>query len=134
MLEVFYDRPTWDDHPVTLIENEPLGPHHRLVLEAPTLETVRPGQFVNLSVPGHVLRRPLAPVRQEGGLIELIVTPFGPGTRELVGLRPKPGCRCWPRSETPSRLPGARPSWSAPAQARPRWPAWPRRSLWPGGR
>ncbi|ADR36422.1 Dihydroorotate dehydrogenase, electron transfer subunit, iron-sulfur cluster binding domain [Oceanithermus profundus DSM 14977] len=80
-------RPRWDDHAVTIVASESLGPHQRLVLAMPTLEArFGPGQFLNLSVPGHVLRRPLAPSRHEGGEVELIVTPFGPGTRDLVAL------------------------------------------------
>ncbi|WP_457628897.1 iron-sulfur cluster-binding protein [Oceanithermus sp.] len=80
-------RPRWDDHAATIVASEPLGPHRRLVLAMPTLEArFGPGQFLNLSVPGHVLRRPLAPSRHEGTEVELIVTPFGPGTRDLVTL------------------------------------------------
>jgi len=86
-LELAPERPRWDDHAVTLVASEPLGPHRRLVLAMPSLEVrFRPGQFLNLSVPGHVLRRPLAPSRHEDAEVELIVTPFGPGTRDLVAL------------------------------------------------
>jgi dihydroorotate dehydrogenase electron transfer subunit len=80
-----------------------------LLLEAPSLSVhLEPGQFLNLSVPGHVLRRPLAPSRHEGAQIELIVTPFGPGTRELVALPQKTRLHAlaplgnsfpWPRDE-----------------------------------
>ncbi len=80
-------RPRWDYHAATIVASEPLGPHRRLVLAMSTLEArFGPGQFLNLSVPGHVLRRPLAPSRHEGTEVELIVTPFGPGTRDLVRL------------------------------------------------
>ena len=81
------NRPRWDDHHVRLIENAALGPHRRLRLEAPGLAgRLLPGQFVNLSVPGHLLRRPLAVAWQDEKTIELIVTPFGPGTRKLASL------------------------------------------------
>jgi len=86
-LELTHERPRWDDHAVTLVTSEPLGPHQRLVLAMPALEArFEPGQFLNLSVPGHLLRRPLAPSRHEGTEVELIVTPFGPGTRDLIAL------------------------------------------------
>ena len=85
--ELALRRPRWDDHTATIVASEPLGPHRRLVLAMPTLEArFRPGQFLNLSVPGHVLRRPMAPYRHEGTEVELIVTPFGSGTRDLVAL------------------------------------------------
>lgn len=88
-LEVNAERPRWDDHELLLSENRPLGPHHLLRFEAPTLASrFRPGQFLNLNVPGHVLRRPLAVLRQEEDDLELVVTPFGPGTRDLVKLPP----------------------------------------------
>ena len=80
-------RPEWDDYQVRLIENTSLGPHHRLRLEAPGLAgRLKPGQFINLSVPGHLLRRPLAVAWQDEKAIELIVTPFGLGTRKLARL------------------------------------------------
>ncbi len=87
LLELIADRPRWDDHQVSLVASEPLGPHQRLLLEAPGLAgRFFPGQFLNLSVPGHLLRRPLAVASQSESTIELIVTPFGPGTRKLTGL------------------------------------------------
>jgi len=85
-LELTTQRPLWDDHPVTIAASEPLGPHRRLVLEVPADLRFEPGQFLNLSVPGHLLRRPLAPSRWRRGEVELVVTPFGPGTRKLVRL------------------------------------------------
>ena len=88
-LELAAERPRWDDYELTLLESEPLGPHRRLRLAAAGLAgRFAPGQFLNLSVPGHLLRRPLAVADQGSGWLELLVTPFGPGTRKLVGLTP----------------------------------------------
>jgi dihydroorotate dehydrogenase electron transfer subunit len=85
--EMLPGRPKWDDFPLTLLENTPLGPHHLLRLEAPGLAgRFSPGQFLNISVPGHVLRRPLAVLRQDQPYLELVVTPFGLGTQKLVTL------------------------------------------------
>lgn len=97
-------RPGWDDHDVELLGGDRLGPHWRLLLRAPTIrEPFQPGQFLNLSVPGHVLRRPLAPSRHQSSEIELIVTPFGPGTRQLVRL--PPGTRLQALAPLGSRFP-----------------------------
>lgn len=86
-VEPVAQRPLWDDYAATIVASEPLGPHQRMVLEMPSLEArFQPGQFLNLSVPGHVLRRPLAPSRHDGAEVEVIVTPVGPGTRDLVRL------------------------------------------------
>lgn len=86
-LEFNPQRSRWDDHQVVLTASDPLGPHRRLRLEAPGLAgRLKPGQFVNLSVPGHLLRRPLAVASQSESTIELIVTPFGPGTHKLTSL------------------------------------------------
>jgi len=89
LLEFSPDRVRWDDHQLTLVENTARGPHHHLRLKAPGLAgRFLPGQFLNLAVPGHLLRRPLAVVDQSDGELELVVTPFGPGTRRLASLQP----------------------------------------------
>ncbi len=88
-LEFHGSAAAWDDYPVEIIDSHSLGPHQRIVLSfADSGLRFKPGQFLNLSVPGHLLRRPLAPAGQHGSEIELIVTPFGPGTHKLVRLKP----------------------------------------------
>jgi dihydroorotate dehydrogenase electron transfer subunit len=48
---------------------------------------VKAGQFVNLGVPGVLLRRPLSVYRAEGEVIEVILKAVGVGTARLLGLR-----------------------------------------------
>ena len=51
-------------------------------------EKMAPGQFVNVSVPGFSLRRPISVCNQEGPLLTLVVRAQGKGTQALVGARP----------------------------------------------
>lgn len=55
----------------------------RLVFEAPDIEA-RPGQFVNISVEGKYLRRPISVSEYEDGVLSLVVQIVGDGTRRLV--------------------------------------------------
>ncbi len=48
----------------------------------------RPGQFLNLSVPGFYLRRPLSVCDQRGDTVTLVFKAVGEGTRVLSMLRP----------------------------------------------
>lgn len=47
-----------------------------------------PGQFVNLAVPGRLLRRPFSVYRVEGDTIEILLKPVGAGTEWLAGVEP----------------------------------------------
>lgn len=69
-----------------LIEREDLydtGRLWRLRFEAPDIEA-RPGQFVNVAVDGHFLRRPISVSEYEDGMLSLIIQPVGEGTRRLI--------------------------------------------------
>lgn len=69
----------------TLEHSRALTPDtYELVLSGDTSAFLRPGQFVNLELPGKFLRRPISVANwTEGGLL-LIVRIAGEGTRELV--------------------------------------------------
>lgn len=69
-----------------LIAKEPLyysGRMWRLSFEAPGIEA-EPGQFVNIAVDGHYLRRPISVSEYDDGILSLIIQPVGDGTRRIV--------------------------------------------------
>lgn len=69
-----------------LIDKEDLYFAHRiwrLRFEAPDIEAM-PGQFVNIAVDGHYLRRPISVSEYEDGILTLIVQIVGEGTLKLV--------------------------------------------------
>lgn len=69
-----------------LIEKEDLyfaGKMWRLKLEAPDIDA-EPGQFVNIAVDGQYLRRPISVSDYKDGILELVVSPVGEGTRKIV--------------------------------------------------
>lgn len=69
-----------------LIEKDDLyfaGRMWRLKFEAPGIEA-EPGQFVNIQLDGHYLRRPISVSEYEDGVLTLIVQIVGEGTRQLV--------------------------------------------------
>ena len=58
-------------------------------LESPSVaSSVAAGQFVNLGLPGFLLRRPFSVYRAEGDEIEVLLKPVGRGTELLAGLAP----------------------------------------------
>ena len=66
-------------------ENVPLAKNTwRLRLEGPC-EVSRPGQFVNISVPGFYLRRPISVCDAEGERLTLISKLVGGGTEADIG-------------------------------------------------
>ena len=81
-----------------LVATRRVGEYHHLTFVAPGIaEPARPGQFVALSVGGptsaHLLRRcfsihRVTPSGTYGGTVEIVVSPAGPGTRWICGLRP----------------------------------------------
>ncbi|MFY9262203.1 MAG: dihydroorotate dehydrogenase electron transfer subunit [Actinomycetaceae bacterium] len=68
--------------------NELTSEVFEMFLEVPGMAPTAPGQFVNLSIPGFFLRRPLAIARRNGDEISVIVQKVGGGTRALGELRP----------------------------------------------
>lgn len=82
-------------HEFEVLRNEELAQGiWRLVLHAPRLsEGIRPGQFMNLEVPGdnsHILRIPLSFSRADAraGVVELVYAVVGEGTRRLSQMGP----------------------------------------------
>ena len=73
----------------TIISNRRIGAYHQLIIEIGDLvKQVRPGNFIAISVGGEfskmVLRRAFAISRiNDRGTIELIISPFGSGSRWL---------------------------------------------------
>ncbi len=79
--------PVWNDHAARLVHKTVRGAKGVLTFEAPTLAPhLEPGQFVNLEVPGHVLRRPMAPASGGGRTFEVVMTARREGTRDLLNL------------------------------------------------
>ena len=74
----------------TILENTPLGKGcFRLVLQAPEeckAEFI-PGQFVQISLEGFFLRRPISVCDFEDGRLTLLVKKTGAGTEALSGLK-----------------------------------------------
>ena len=70
---------------LTILHNTPLAPGvFRLVLEGLSVaEPLRPGQFVNVQIPGVFLRRPISVCDTEGEGLTLIYKVVGEGTRLL---------------------------------------------------
>lgn len=53
--------------------------------EAPGIEA-RPGQFVNIAVEGHYLRRPISVSEYEDGVLTLLIQTVGEGTRLITAM------------------------------------------------
>jgi dihydroorotate dehydrogenase electron transfer subunit len=80
-----------------LIATRRVGAYHHLTIVAPGLaEVARPGQFVALAVGGRtsatLLRRcfsihKVSPSGTYGGTVDVVISPVGPGTEWLAGLR-----------------------------------------------
>ena len=82
-------------HDFEVVENGPVAAGiSRLVMRAPELAAaIRPGQFMNLAVPGdasHLLRIPLsfASADAQAGTIELVYAVVGEGTARLAAMAP----------------------------------------------
>ncbi len=72
-----------------ITENRPLTRAvFRMTLEGEGLELHRPGQFVNVQVPGLYLRRPLSVHDQEGNALRIIYKTVGRGTEALSRMAP----------------------------------------------
>ncbi len=72
---------------LTILENEPLARQvYRMTLSG--AGPCRPGQFVNLQLPGLYLRRPVSVFDAEGDTLRIIYKTVGKGTELLSTLRP----------------------------------------------
>ena len=77
------------DATLTIAVNEAITPSVcRLVLKGDLGTLPRPGQFVNLSLPGFFLRRPISVCDAQEGRLTLIYKVVGEGTRALCRLAP----------------------------------------------
>lgn len=71
----------------TITETTPLAPSvYRTVLRGDTSAITAPGQFVNLALEGHYLRRPISVCEAGKDGITLIYKTVGEGTRKLATL------------------------------------------------
>ena len=61
---------------------------YEMILSGDTSAITAPGQFVNLDLPGHFLRRPISICNWTGGALMLLVKVVGQGTRDLVRCVP----------------------------------------------
>ena len=73
----------------TVKTNDPLSRGvYRMTLAGDTSAIARPGQFVNIQIPGKFLRRPISVCDCAPGLLTLIYKVVGGGTAELSAARP----------------------------------------------
>ena len=68
----------------TILENTPLTSQvYRMVLSGDTGAVTRPGQFVQIALPGRYLRRPISVCDWEDGRLTLVYKVLGEGTRDM---------------------------------------------------
>ena len=73
----------------TLTENARLAPNvYRLRLAGDASAITAPGQFLELSIPGFFLRRPLSVCDWEDGSVTILYRAVGDGTRALAKMKP----------------------------------------------
>jgi len=73
----------------TITETTPLAPSvYRTVLRGDTSAITAPGQFVNLALEGHYLRRPISVCDWGEGTLTLIYKVVGNGTEQLSKMAP----------------------------------------------
>ena len=73
----------------TLTENARLAPNvYRLHLAGDASAISAPGQFLELSIPGFFLRRPLSVCDWEDGSVTILYRAVGDGTRALAEMKP----------------------------------------------
>lgn len=76
----------------TIVENRPLtSAVFEMTLEGDTSEIRRPGQFVELQLPGLFLRRPISVCTWDAERLTLLYKVVGQGTGEMAGMPPGPG-------------------------------------------
>ncbi len=74
----------------TVLSNEALTDTvYRLLLSGPCGEITAPGQFVNVSLPGFFLRRPISVCDCEGDTLTLVYKTVGRGTEAMARLAPE---------------------------------------------
>lgn len=71
-----------------IVSNEALTPQvWRMVLAGDT-EGIRPGQFVEIALPGRFLRRPISVCNAESGELTIIYKVVGKGTADMAEMKP----------------------------------------------
>ena len=74
---------------LTIEKNVPLTASvYRMRLYAGELEEQRPGQFIDILLPGRFLRRPISVFDWEPGRVTVIYKVIGHGTEQLSAMRP----------------------------------------------
>lgn len=77
------------DTQFTIIDNRWIGCNTMLMqLEGSTAEFTRPGQFVNIAIPGYTLRRPISVCDIEGDMLTIVYDVVGHGTEVLSEMKP----------------------------------------------
>ncbi|MDE7180351.1 MAG: dihydroorotate dehydrogenase electron transfer subunit [Muribaculaceae bacterium] len=77
-----------NDTTYTILDNSWIGANTKLMLlEGPTEEFTRPGQFVNIAVPGFTLRRPISVCDIEGDTLTIVYDVVGGGTETLANMK-----------------------------------------------
>ena len=72
-----------------ILKNEELAPDvHRLILEGDTSAIAQAGQFVDLKLDGHFLRRPFSICDWNASTLTVVYRTVGKGTAELAGYAP----------------------------------------------
>lgn len=70
-------------------ENTPLTPYvYKMILSGDTAACTKPGQFVNIKIPGFYLRRPISVCDWDSGTITLLYKVVGHGTEAMAALEP----------------------------------------------
>ena len=74
---------------LTIEENVPLTASvYRMRLSGGELEEQRPGQFIDILLPGRFLRRPISVFDWEPGRVTVIYKVIGHGTEQMSAMRP----------------------------------------------
>ena len=73
----------------SILSNDPIAPGvFRTSLSGDTGGITAPGQFINIALAGHYLRRPISVCDWEAGSVTVVYKVVGQGTRELSAMCP----------------------------------------------
>ena len=74
---------------LTITENSPVTKTvYRMRLEGAGLEEQKPGQFVNIRLERHFLRRPISVYDSVPGSLTILYKVVGRGTEQMAAMRP----------------------------------------------
>lgn len=75
-----------------VLKNNPILQNvYKLTLSGDTSGIVRPGQFVDIQVPGHFLRRPFSVCDWDSETLTVVYRTIGEGTQDLAAVQPGQG-------------------------------------------